>query len=91
MNEIGARHHDLNVKNVLLRHAPRGGLEAMVLDVDRVEFLRVGDAVAAGNAARLIRSARKWKAERGAAISDADIAHLTELLGAPQPPASTAS
>ena len=39
-NEIGARHHDLNVKNILLRHAPRGGLEAMVLDVDRVEFVR---------------------------------------------------
>jgi 3-deoxy-D-manno-octulosonic acid kinase len=91
MNEIGARHHDLNVKNVLLRHAPRGGLEAMVLDVDRVEFMPVSGAVAEGNSARLVRSVRKWQGERGAAISDADIANLAELLGGTQRAASTAS
>jgi 3-deoxy-D-manno-octulosonic acid kinase len=91
MNEIGARHHDLNVKNILLRHAPRGGLEAMVLDVDRVQFMPVGDDVAAGNAGRLLRSARKWKGERGADISDDDIEALAELLRSPQPAARTPS
>ena len=80
LNEIGARHHDLNVKNVLLRHAPRGGLEAMVLDVDRVEFVPVDDRVAAANAARLMRSARKWKEVRGAPISEAELAEWAALF-----------
>jgi hypothetical protein len=80
LNEIGARHHDLNVKNVLLRHAPRGGLEAFVLDVDRVEFVRVDGKAAAANAARLIRSAKKWQTDRGASISDAEIAEVSALL-----------
>jgi hypothetical protein len=83
LNEIGARHHDLNVKNVLLRHAPRGGgLEAFVLDVDRVEFVRVDGKAAAANAARLIRSAKKWQTDRGASISDAEIAEVSALLHA---------
>jgi hypothetical protein len=83
LNEIGARHHDLNVKNVLLRHAPRGeGLEAFVLDVDRVEFVRVDGKAAAANAARLIRSAKKWQTDRGASISDAEIAEVSALLRA---------
>lgn len=83
LNEIGARHHDLNVKNVLLRHAPSGGgLEAFVLDVDRVEFVRVDRKAAAANAARLIRSAKKWQTDRGASISDAEIAEVSALLHA---------
>ncbi|HEY4303275.1 MAG TPA: lipopolysaccharide kinase InaA family protein [Gemmatimonadaceae bacterium] len=81
LNEIGARHHDLNVKNILLRHAPRGGgLEAFVLDVDRVEFVPVDGKAAAANAARLIRSAKKWQTDRGASISDAEIAEVSALL-----------
>jgi 3-deoxy-D-manno-octulosonic acid kinase len=91
LNEVGARHRDLNVKNVLLRHAPRGGLEAMVLDVDRVEFAPIGDAVAEGNVSRLLRSAKKWQTEWGAAITDAEIAELAEMLRAPQVAPSTAS
>ncbi len=80
LNEIGARHHDLNVKNVLLRHAPRGGLEAMVLDVDRVEFVPVDDRVAVANAARLMRSVRKWKEVRGAPISEGELAEWSALF-----------
>lgn len=81
MTEIGARHHDLNVKNVLLRHAIQGGLEAMVLDVDRVEFVRPGPDVARANGERLMRSARKWRRERQALLTDADLAELARALG----------
>lgn len=84
LHEIGARHHDLNVKNILLRHAPHGGFEAMVLDVDRVEFAPVGESVAQANAARLMRSAKKWQTHWGAPITDAELADLAELIGTPQ-------
>lgn len=68
MDAVGARHHDLNVKNVLL--APvRSGLAAWVLDVDRVVFTDP-PAAAAGNRARLLRSARKWRDERGAVFDE---------------------
>jgi hypothetical protein len=68
LDAAGARHHDLNVKNVLIaRHAT--GLEAWVLDVDRVVFTSVANA-RAGNRARLLRSARKWRDERGAEFDE---------------------
>lgn len=58
---VGAYHADLTVKNVLLTPAAGGGLEALVLDVDRVVWRRPGDpAVARANIRRLDRSARKW-------------------------------
>jgi hypothetical protein len=76
MNAAGVRHHDLNVKNVLL--APRaGGLVAHLLDVDRVTFGAPGDAkVAWANFARLLRSARKWRDERGAVFDERELANL---------------
>src|SRR2546423_593380 len=52
----GARHHDLNAKNVLLTYEA-----AYVLDVDRVTFSGNHDAVFEGNLARLNRSLRKWR------------------------------
>ena len=76
LNGTGARHHDLNVKNILLTDGD-GGLVAWVLDVDRVRF---GDAHAAsvrvGNATRLLRSARKWRVERGAVLDEHELAEL---------------
>ncbi|MEO7714101.1 MAG: lipopolysaccharide kinase InaA family protein [Gemmatimonadaceae bacterium] len=76
LNAAGARHHDLNVKNVLLADG-EGGLVAWVLDVDRVRF---GDAHAAsvrvGNATRLLQSARKWRTERGAVFDEREVAEL---------------
>ena len=63
LDAAGAWHQDLNVKNVLL--APHAGaLAAWVLDVDRVTFT---DRATAGrrNRARLLRSAHKWRRERG--------------------------
>jgi hypothetical protein len=75
----GARHPDLNLKNVLL--APDGAaLRAYVLDVDRITFAAPGVAVARANVARLVRSARKWREVRGARIDEADIAALASRM-----------
>ncbi len=76
MHAAGVRHHDLNVKNVLLAPAA-GGLVAMLLDVDRVELGRAGDErLRAANVARLLRSARKWRDERGATFDERELAPL---------------
>jgi hypothetical protein len=80
LTRVGARHPDLNVKNVLITIAADGALGAHVLDVDRIVFgtrgdPRTGDA----NLARLTRSMRKWRETQGAEISDAEI---TSLAGA---------
>jgi Lipopolysaccharide kinase (Kdo/WaaP) family len=73
----GARHHDLNVKNVLLR--PSGdALEALALDVDRVTFER--DDVMTANVARLSRSARKWRERQGATLDESELAVLARSV-----------
>jgi 3-deoxy-D-manno-octulosonic acid kinase len=73
LNAAGARHHDLNVKNILLTDG-ESGLVAWVLDVDRVRFGRAHAAsVRVGNAMRLLRSARKWRDERGALFDEAEL------------------
>ena len=79
LNAAGARHHDLNVKNILL--APSGdSLVAWVLDVDRVVFGAPGsEAVRKGNAKRLLRSAIKWREQRGALFSDEDASLLERV------------
>jgi hypothetical protein len=70
----GARHPDLNLKNVLLT---RDDTNAFVLDVDRVVFGRAGDrAIMEGNLRRLERSAHKWRRLYGADIEPADLAWL---------------
>jgi hypothetical protein len=70
----GARHHDLNAKNILI---PSTGDSALVLDVDRVVFGEPGDpSIARGNADRLARSARKFRSLYGATVSEADVAGL---------------
>lgn len=68
LDAAGARHHDLNVKNVLVARSGEG-VAAWVLDVDRVEFTDPASA-RAGNRARLLRSARKWRDERGATFAE---------------------
>jgi len=67
----GARHHDLNAKNVLLA-ADR----AYVLDVDRMTLGRPAEAALDGNLSRLARSLRKWRDEFGARVTDRDISEL---------------
>jgi hypothetical protein len=78
MNAAGVRHHDLNVKNVLLAPATEtGDHTAYLLDVDRVAFGTAGNAdVARGNVERLLRSARKWRRERGAVFADDEVTRL---------------
>ena len=77
LSAAGARHHDLNVKNVLLR--PRGEeLEALALDVDRVCF-ETGDVMTA-NVARLSRSARKWRERQGATVDESELAVLARSV-----------
>jgi 3-deoxy-D-manno-octulosonic acid kinase len=76
MHEAGVRHHDLNVKNVLLARVG-SDLTAYLLDVDRVTFGRPSDArLLEGNVRRLLRSARKWRDERGATFDERELAEL---------------
>jgi hypothetical protein len=78
LNDAGARHHDLNVKNILLAPSQRG-LVAWALDVDRVDFGAPGSpAVRQGNAARLLRSARKWRDRHAAVFDERELAPLLE-------------
>jgi hypothetical protein len=82
MNDAGVRHHDLNVKNVLIASGG-DGLTAYLLDVDRVTFgVPRSSEVTRGNAERLLRSARKWRAERGALFDERDLAPTDEPLAA---------
>jgi hypothetical protein len=70
LDAAGARHHDLNVKNILLVHGA-AGMEAWVLDVDRVVFgTPHSPDVRLGNEARLLRSARKWRDRHGAMFEE---------------------
>jgi hypothetical protein len=75
-----ARHHDLNVKNILLHDDAAGNTAALVLDVDRVTFETDADVVREQNLARLLRSARKWQAQRGARVTDMELERLAELV-----------
>ena len=77
----GARHPDLNAKNVLLAPGNDGGesLAAYVLDVDRVVFEPAGSPrVAEANARRLARSLRKLRARVGLPVTDDEIVQLAE-------------
>lgn len=79
MSAIGARHHDLNVKNVLITINParQDDVTAYVLDVDRVEFGRAGDSrITEHNLERFMRSARKWRELYGARIDEAELVRI---------------
>jgi tRNA A-37 threonylcarbamoyl transferase component Bud32 len=67
----GARHHDLNAKNVLLTYET-----AYVLDVDRMTLGDKPEAALDGNLSRLSRSLRKWRDRFGAKVSERDITEL---------------
>ncbi len=75
MQAAGARHPDLNVKNVLIAQSA-GSVRAAVLDVDRIAFTRAGDAeAAAANLRRLTRSLQKWR-NAGLEFTASHEAHL---------------
>jgi 3-deoxy-D-manno-octulosonic acid kinase len=76
LTRTGARHPDLNLKNVLCEPTA-SGMHAWILDVDRVVFRHPGDPrVTRANLARLTRSLHAWRARRGLAISDSEISSL---------------
>ncbi len=86
LSDAGAHHHDLNIKNVLL-HAPAGGeLVALALDVDRVSFGHTPNEARAANITRLLRSARKWRVERGAQVTESELETFAANAGAPGAP-----
>jgi len=67
----GARHADLNAKNVLITYET-----AYVLDVDRATLGETHDAAFEANLTRLARSLRKWRDRFGARISERDLMDL---------------
>jgi hypothetical protein len=74
--ELGARHPDLNVKNVLIT-GEADGSRAMLLDVDRVWFDEPrSPRVAEANLRRFLRSARKWRDRFGLPMTEDDEAFL---------------
>ena len=73
LSRAGARHHDLNAKNVLLAN------RAMVLDVDRVEFGLAPQDALAQNLTRLDRSLRKRRERFAEPVSNEEIATLARL------------
>ena len=77
LSKVGARHPDLNVKNVLLVGNALAPV-AHILDVDRVSFRTDRVAVARDNASRLQRSARKWRVEHKAHITDEELGALAD-------------
>ena len=82
LTDAGARHHDLNVKNILLA-GDEAAQRAVLLDVDRVTFHRPGSrGVQTGNAARLRRSLDKWTRVRGATVTADDLRALFGAAGA---------
>lgn len=85
LRHAGAAHPDLNLKNIYCTPAPAP--VAYVLDVDRVVFFGADSTDAAfRNLVRLVRSARKWRTERGFAFDEATfLAPLALTVGAQEP------
>ncbi len=71
LSRVGARHHDLNAKNVLIAAS-----RAYALDVDRVSLGESPQRALAGNVGRLTRSLRKWRDRFDANVSEEDITGL---------------
>jgi len=76
MGRAGVRHPDLNLKNILIARTPSGAATAFLLDVDRVSIDTSRARAAVANAARVTRSARKWRDWHGITITDAELGGL---------------
>jgi len=82
LERAGARHPDLNVTNVLIVATDGLPPRALVLDVDRVVFGERGDVrIGAANVRRLLRSARKLRANGRITISDEELSRLAADAG----------
>jgi 3-deoxy-D-manno-octulosonic acid kinase len=83
MTIAGARHPDLNIKNILVTHHESGAVYAQVIDVDRVWFDQPGlPLVTERNLRRLIRSLHKWRRLHGLQVDDFDIQSITDAVDA---------
>ena len=86
LTNAGARHPDLNVKNILLTldgmdDAGSHRALAHVLDVDRVSFSGTGDErVTQANLQRFTHSARRWRERRGPLLDDAELATIERIV-----------
>jgi 3-deoxy-D-manno-octulosonic acid kinase len=81
----GVRHPDLNLKNILIAATPGTEPRAYLIDIDRARIEEARARAASANAARLVRSARRWRERHGVPISDAEVAVLdAAALGRPQ-------
>ncbi|MEX2179886.1 MAG: lipopolysaccharide kinase InaA family protein [Gemmatimonadaceae bacterium] len=74
LSGVGARHHDLNAKNVLVTLDA-----AYILDVDRMTLGGSAEDALRGNLARLSRSLRRWRDRFGARITEDDISDLAAV------------
>ena len=90
LSSANVRHHDLNVKNVLL-HGTSSEPTAMLLDVDRVVFEETPSVALNENLARILRSARKWQHLYGARVSDAELAAFERAARAKSAARTTSS
>lgn len=81
LRAAGARHADLNAKNLYVGR-DGGRWHAWVLDVDRVRFGAANDVeIGVQNLARLDRSLRKMRERGGLEIDDAALTRLGALAG----------
>lgn len=71
----GVHHPDLNVKNVLLTRDANRRLQAMIIDVDVIQWdgARPARETMHANVTRLTRSMKKWRTQFGADLPDATI------------------
>jgi len=82
--EAGARHPDLNLKNVLVAADRDGGVVAHVIDVDRVTFEGPSsDEARRANARRLLRSIEKWRDRLAPGAADEALSQLSAAAGVP--------
>jgi 3-deoxy-D-manno-octulosonic acid kinase len=81
LTAAGARHPDLNIKNILIAPDENGEPEALVLDVDRIWFDAPGARrVTTRNLQRLMRSARKWRRLHALPLREPDLLWLTAAV-----------
>lgn len=81
MTIAGARHPDLNIKNILVSRYEGGAVHAQVIDVDRVWFDQPGSPqVTKRNLRRLTRSLHKWRRLHGLQVDDFDIQSIADAV-----------
>jgi 3-deoxy-D-manno-octulosonic acid kinase len=76
----GIVHPDLNVKNILLRRREPAAPEAMVIDIDVIDWdpRRPASDTMTRNIDRLLRSMRKWKRQFGCEFTEQRLSALQQ-------------